>query len=55
MNEVCDRCGATGQNRFVFPNGQDLVFCGHHAREYQDKLPENVIEDPQLTPVLVTV
>ena len=57
MNDRCDRCGATGQTRYVFPNGLDLVFCGHHAREYQARLPENVFEDPEFTdtPVLVTV
>lgn len=57
MNDRCDRCGATGQARYVFPNGFDLVFCGHHTREYQARLPENVFEDPEFTdtPVLVTV
>ncbi|MCZ2830637.1 hypothetical protein O2W14_17505 [Modestobacter sp. VKM Ac-2986] len=24
--------------RVVLPSGSDLVFCGHHAREYEDKL-----------------
>jgi hypothetical protein len=30
----CDRCGAQGQVRIVLAGGGDLVFCGHHAREY---------------------
>ena len=58
MNErYCDRCGAIGQARYMFPNGFDLVFCGHHAREYESKLPANVIEDMDFvdTPTLVTV
>lgn len=34
----CDRCGALAKVRVVLPSGSDLVFCGHHAREYEDKL-----------------
>jgi transcription elongation factor Elf1 len=34
----CDRCGAMAKVRVVLPSGSDLVFCGHHAREYEDKL-----------------
>lgn len=46
MNELyCDRCGAASKVRYVFPNGQDLVFCGHHAREYEPQLPAHVTED----------
>jgi hypothetical protein len=30
----CDRCGALAKVRVVLANGSDLVFCGHHAREY---------------------
>lgn len=34
----CDRCGAQGRVRVVLPSGSDLIFCGHHAREYETKL-----------------
>jgi hypothetical protein len=30
----CDRCGAQARVRVVLPGGGDLVFCGHHARQY---------------------
>lgn len=31
-------CGAAAQHRFLLPSGLDLVFCGHHEREYADRL-----------------
>jgi hypothetical protein len=31
----CDRCGAAGKVQVFLPNGFDLMFCGHHAREYK--------------------
>lgn len=34
----CDRCGARAQVRAVLPSGLDLLFCGHHAREYDAAL-----------------
>jgi hypothetical protein len=34
----CDRCGAQGRVRVRLHSGSDLVFCGHHAREYDAKL-----------------
>lgn len=34
----CDRCGAQGRIRVVLGSGSDLIFCGHHAREYEVKL-----------------
>ena len=36
----CDRCGAAAQMRAVLPNGGELLFCGHHGREYEPKLKE---------------
>jgi hypothetical protein len=36
--DYCDRCGAHGKVRYVLENGTDLVFCGHHSREYSDRL-----------------
>lgn len=34
----CDRCGAQARVRVLLSTGSDLVFCGHHAREYDSKL-----------------
>lgn len=34
----CDRCGAQARVRVLLASGADLVFCGHHAREYDAKL-----------------
>lgn len=36
----CDRCGAAAAVRAVLSSGGDLLFCGHHAREYSAKLSE---------------
>ena len=34
----CDRCGAQAYVRAVMLNGGELLFCGHHAKEYAEKL-----------------
>lgn len=34
----CDRCGAAAKLRAVLPSGGELLFCGHHAREYKNGL-----------------
>ncbi len=34
----CDRCGAQAYVRAVMPNGFELLFCGHHAKKYQEGL-----------------
>jgi hypothetical protein len=34
----CDRCGAQAYVRAVMSNGFELLFCGHHAKKYQDGL-----------------
>lgn len=36
----CDRCGAGAKVRALLPSGGELLFCGHHAREYEAKLKE---------------
>jgi ribosomal protein L37E len=36
----CDRCGAQAYVVAVLNQGADLLFCGHHARQYEDKLRE---------------
>jgi len=34
----CDRCSAQGQVRAIMPDGGDLVFCRHHAKQYDERL-----------------
>ena len=34
----CDRCGAQAYVRAIMANGFELLFCGHHAKQYQEKL-----------------
>jgi hypothetical protein len=34
----CDRCGAQAYMRAVMANGFELLFCGHHAKKYQEGL-----------------
>lgn len=36
----CDRCGAAAKVRALLPSGGELLFCGHHAYEYDAKLRE---------------
>ena len=36
-SDRCDRCGAQAFVRALFPVGE-LLFCGHHARVYEDGL-----------------
>lgn len=40
LADRCDRCGAAAQLRAVLPSGGELLFCGHHGREYEAKLKE---------------
>jgi Zn ribbon nucleic-acid-binding protein len=40
----CDRCNAQAKIRVVLPGGGDLVFCGHHAREYDEKLRQVAVD-----------
>jgi hypothetical protein len=40
----CDRCRALAKIRVVLPGGGDLVFCGHHAREYETTIREVAAE-----------
>jgi hypothetical protein len=34
----CDRCTAQAFVRFHFPEEQELQFCRHHAKKYEDTL-----------------
>jgi hypothetical protein len=36
--ERCDRCGASAKVQVSFPTAGDLVFCGHHANRYTDRI-----------------
>ncbi len=39
----CDRCGAQAFVRVVLASG-DLLFCGHHARNYEEGLRAQALE-----------
>ena len=39
----CDRCGAQAYVRVVLASG-DLLFCGHHAKAYEDKLRASAVD-----------
>jgi len=34
----CDRCGAQAYVRALLPSGGELLFCGHHGKEYASGL-----------------
>jgi hypothetical protein len=34
----CDRCGAQAYVRAVLLSGGELLFCGHHGKEYAEKI-----------------
>ncbi|HEY7859660.1 MAG TPA: hypothetical protein VIC82_14275 [Candidatus Nanopelagicales bacterium] len=34
----CDRCSAQAYVRVTLSAGGDLLFCGHHFREHEDRL-----------------
>ena len=48
----CDRCGAQAFVRVVLAFG-DLLFCGHHAKAYEDKLREKAVDWVDETAVLL--
>src|SRR6266849_8409775 len=37
-DERCDRCSAAAKLRVMIAGGGELVFCGHHANKYAEKL-----------------
>ena len=37
-DERCDRCNAAGKLRITLAGGSELVFCGHHANKYAERL-----------------
>lgn len=42
--ERCDRCGAQAYVRVVLEHGGELLFCGHHANEYEHALRKIAID-----------
>lgn len=46
-NDRCDRCTAAAKVRATLLNGE-LLFCGHHAKEFAVKIKEVAVtvEDP---------
>ena len=48
----CDRCGAQAFVRVLLTSG-DLLFCGHHAKAYEDKLREQAVDWVDETAVLL--
>jgi hypothetical protein len=36
----CDRCSAAALVRAQLPTGNELLFCGHHARKHEPRLRE---------------
>lgn len=39
-DDRCDRCGMQAYMRVELSSGGELLFCGHHAREYGPRLRE---------------
>ena len=54
----CDRCGAQAYVQVELVEGAELLFCGHHARQYEVKLREVAIaihdETDRLVPAPAT-
>ena len=51
-DERCDRCNAAGKLRLTLAGGGELVFCGHHANKYADKLVKIAVQvavDPEFS------
>jgi hypothetical protein len=43
-DERCDRCNATAKLRVMTAGGGELVFCGHHANKYAEKLVKIAVQ-----------
>ena len=39
----CDRCGAQAYVRATLISGLELLFCGHHAKKYQESLASKAL------------
>ena len=40
----CDRCGAQAYVRVLLPSRLELLFCGHHNRQYASALANIAVE-----------
>jgi hypothetical protein len=40
----CDRCGARAYVQVLLPGGLELLFCGHHHRQYASALTKIAVE-----------
>lgn len=40
----CDRCGAQAYVRVLLPSGLELLFCGHHNRQYANALTKIAVD-----------
>jgi hypothetical protein len=40
----CDRCGAQAYVRVLLASGLELLFCGHHNRQYANALTKIAVE-----------
>jgi hypothetical protein len=52
LADRCDRCGAQAFMRAVFPDGAELLFCGHHGREFSAVLATKGVELEDFTDLL---
>jgi len=46
---MCDSCHARAKILVVFPDGNELEFCGHHAAEYHDTIEQvngSIVDQP---------
>jgi hypothetical protein len=43
-DERCDRCSASAKLRVKLAEGGELVFCGHHANKYAERLVKIAVE-----------
>jgi len=43
-DERCDRCSASGKLRVMIAGGGQLIFCGHHANKYAEKLVKIAVD-----------
>ena len=51
----CDRCGAQAYVRATLLNGGELLFCGHHGKEYADNLKKVTLKIEDETERLSTL
>ena len=43
-DERCDRCSAAAKLRVMIAGGGELVFCGHHANKYAERLVKIAVQ-----------